>query len=150
MSESVCRCGGPLELRQRIDFGQRRVVRQCQTQSCGRIFRVPPRELREMDGAFLRDLPMLRRKATKRPNSKKRAYQAALHSTHWKKLRDQVLTARPRCERDGPGCTGVATELNHRHYDTLGHETPADVEASCRACNQDERTQRITRGVLGG
>lgn len=103
-----------------------------------------------MDGSTLRDLPLLRRKPTKRPNSKKRAYQQALHSTHWKKLRDQVLTARPRCERQGSGCTGGATELNHRTYERLGAERPEDVEASCAACNQEERTQRITRGVLGG
>ena len=131
-----------------MDFGEIRVVRQCQ--SCGRIFGVPPRELRELDGGLLRSLPMLRRKPTKRPNSKKRAYQQALHSTHWKKLRQQVLTDRPRCERQGNGCTGTATELNHRHYDTLGQETAADVEACCRACNQEERTKRLTRGVLGG
>lgn len=147
----VCRCGGETALRQRIDFGSRRVVRQCQERSCGRVFGVPPRELRELDGELLRDLPMIQRKTKRQPNSRKRAYQAALKSAHWRELRKIVgERSRGKCEAKRPGCTGAYEHLGHRTYERLGAEVPEDVQAECAACSSDERTQRITRGVLGG
>lgn len=95
-------------------------------------------------------LPIYRPVPKKRPNSRKRAYQAALHSAHFRKLRKQVLERDDfRCQMNLSGCTEIATTANHKTYDRLGAELPDDLEAACNSCQLRERERRLTRKVLG-
>lgn len=152
MSAKTCRCGGDLEKRWRAAFGRRSFVYQCAT--CHRVSgSVPARELRELGKEGIDALARAAVKRTAQPNSKKRAYLAALRSSHWKALRERVFErAGGRCEaEEAPGirCTRPATDLAHLTYERLGKELDVDVQAQCSGCNQDERRRRITRAVFG-
>ena len=82
-----------------------------------------------------------------RGNSKRRNFEKFLRSAKWRKQRDRVLA------RDGyrcRDCGAPATCAAHRRYANPIEATPdRDVVASCDECNQAERTERITRRVLG-
>ena len=143
-----CSCGGETSMRKKRALNGTDTVWQC---SCGRIVgKVSARELREIDSDELMRLPWAVQKRKRVPNSRKREYQKALHSKHWKDLRERVL------ERDGGicqlklwGCTGRATTVDHETYERLGNERDEDCRAACEACQQREREQRIKAHVLG-
>ena len=87
----------------------------------------------------------LPRSREKRPNSKRRSYEAELRSPRWKKLRRLVL------ERDSyicrlqldDACTVEATTIEHLHYRTFGRERPSDLVAACNTCNLESRRRRV-------
>jgi hypothetical protein len=57
-------------------------------------------------------------------------YRRYLHSGRWRRIRlRKLVSARYRCEQ--PGCKRSATACHHKHYDTLGFEENADLEALC-------------------
>lgn len=82
-----------------------------------------------------------------RGNSRRRKLDAFYRSSAWRKQRERVLARdRYRCV----DCGAPATCAAHRRYANPIESTPdRDVVASCDACNQAEREQRITRAVLG-
>jgi 5-methylcytosine-specific restriction endonuclease McrA len=49
-----------------------------------------------------------------------------------------------RCERQKPGEPRHEgpLDVHHKHYDTLGHEGPDDVEVLCRTCHHNEHIPR--------
>lgn len=75
-------------------------------------------------------------KPKKRPNSKGRKYEAHLRSRYWKKVRQDVLI---RDNWTCRYCGEPATEVDHRHYESFGHEKKEDLVASCRTCNLERR-----------
>lgn len=142
-----CRCGGALVMRRKRSFDRENVIWACS--SCHRGFgAVSQRDVRALSYEELRDLPRAVVVRRKQPNSKRRAYQAALKSKHWRDLRERVFArAGGVCEVDG--CKAKAAHLGHLHYRTLSKETEDDVRAECVAHSKEEREQRITRAVLG-
>lgn len=83
-------------------------------------------------------------------NSRRRELEKFYRSPLWKGrggIRDRVLI------RDGNRCQDCgarATEVAHIEYPpSIWQTRPEHCKASCRDCNQSERQQRITRGVLG-
>lgn len=83
-------------------------------------------------------------------NSRRRDLEKFYRSPKWRGrggIRDQVLI------RDGNRCQDCgqrATEVAHITYPPSVWDTrPEHCKASCRACNQAERQQRIAKGVLG-
>jgi len=78
-------------------------------------------------------------------------YVAYLKSTVWANFRQQVIEAAGnRCVR----CRDLAfLQVHHKHYLTLGRESPNDVEALCPSCHrfadevrQDETWRRRVDG----
>lgn len=117
--------------------------------SCSRSRPVPARDLRDLDAETIRGLRLFVRKRRPKPTARKRAYLAALKSPHWRKLRERIRErSAGACEV--PGCDGEFQELAHLTYERLGSELDGDVQAQCRAHNQNERERRIARSVLGG
>lgn len=143
----TCRCGSPMELRRKTGMSAATPVHFCS--SCSRIESIPARELRQIPASQILSLKPCTKKRKPQPTARKRVYQQALKSEHWKKLRERV---RARCEGrcEVPGCEGDFEELAHLIYERLGAERDEDVQAQCKAHNQGEREQRITRHVLGG
>lgn len=76
-------------------------------------------------------------------------YKQYLKSAEWRALRARVLDratqahfGRPVCER----CLAAfATDVHHKHYDTLGRERLTDLEALCRPCHQAADKQRAAK-----
>jgi len=83
-----------------------------------------------------------------RGNSKSRNLGKFYRSSKWRKQRDRIINRdRYRCA----DCGAPATCAAHIRYSDPIESTPdSDIKASCDECNQKEREQRITRGVLGG
>lgn len=142
-----CPCGGALVMRRKRSFDRENIVWACE--KCHRGFgAVSPRDVRLLSVEELREMPRAVAVRRKQPNSKRRTYQAALKSAHWKKLRERVFErSKGRCEVDG--CTAPAAVLGHKHYRTLGSETEEDVRAECTEHSLQEREERIARGVFG-
>ena len=82
-------------------------------------------------------------------NSKARNYDRFMKSAKWRKQRDRVLARDGyRCRMNR--CGAPANTGSHIRYAARIEDTPdSDIVASCKACNDREREQRITRGVLG-
>lgn len=85
-----------------------------------------------------------------RGNSKRRGYDDYLRSPAWRGkngIRDRVLIRdRNRCQF----CGARATDVAHVEYpDDIWKTRPEHCKASCRECNQSERSERIARRVLG-
>lgn len=135
-----------MELRRKAGMGVPTPVRYCP--SCEAIESIPARELRQIPVGQVLEAKVCRPKRKPRPTARKRIYQAALRSKHWRELREIV---RQRCggRCEVPGCDGDYEELGHLTYERLGAELGADVQAQCKAHNRGEREQRITRRVLG-
>lgn len=144
-----CHCGGARHLAKRRTITSVEVVTKCDR--CENIEALPRREVATLTSDELTGLRFVEPKRKRRPNSKTRAYQAALGSAHTRKIREERFAlAGDECEvRRSPDCTGAAEQLYHLTYERLGNERLEDVRASCAACNQDERQARITRRVLG-
>lgn len=65
-------------------------------------------------------------------NPRKIPYSVYLETTHWKRLREKVLTLdKGRCVR----CTKKAREVHHRTYVRLGREDIQDVVSVCGTCH---------------
>jgi hypothetical protein len=63
--------------------------------------------------------------------SRRELYDRHLDSPRWKRTRlRKLVSVGNRCEY--PGCEDYATDCHHLHYDTLGFEENADLEALCR------------------
>jgi 5-methylcytosine-specific restriction endonuclease McrA len=76
-------------------------------------------------------------------------YARVLASTTWHKLRESVIAGqRYRCAGCGAfgGVTRSTLGLHHRHYRTLGHESPADVVALCKVCHSNADLERSRQG----
>lgn len=87
-------------------------------------------------------------------NSKRRRYDAYMRSRSWRAIRDFVM------RRDSPDddpsharcqdCGAPATCCAHLRYPRDIRDTrPEDCQASCKRCNDSERTQRIFRQAMG-
>lgn len=122
-----------------------------QCPDCSRIHgSVAARDLLDIEPALLTSFPWVHHVKKPQPNSKRRAYIAALHSPHWKKMRALVFErAEGKCEMRAPGCIGEASEVHHVSYARLGNEDLSDLAAACGRCNSQEREQRIVSHVLG-
>ena len=58
-------------------------------------------------------------------------YRRFLDTWRWKRTRQRkLISVQWRCEY--PGCTKHAEECHHLHYETVGLESNADLEALCR------------------
>lgn len=143
----ACRCGEQTELRRKFGLSGGSVVRYCK--ACSRTEQLSARQLRQLSDEQIRSLRPCATKRKPQPTARKRIYQAALRSPHWRALRERV---RERCggRCEVPGCEGEFEELAHLTYERLGNERDDDVQAQCKAHNQGEREQRIARHVLGG
>lgn len=79
--------------------------------------------------------PKLARYILSRPDFPKKlrwkAYERHLKSRWWKDFRAVLLAERPCCER----CGAKATDVHHKHYDTVGRERLEDMEALCAPCH---------------
>jgi 5-methylcytosine-specific restriction endonuclease McrA len=127
------------ELRVRASVGFNVVQQQCD--ACGRGLgeAVPLLDFPRDRRAFPRWLH------AKRPNAKSREYAEHLRSPGWKALRLLVL------DRDGYLCQPCArkgyeveaTDAGHLTYERFSNELLTDLEACCKACNAEERLQRI-------
>lgn len=79
----------------------------------------------------------------------KAKYDAALKSPHWKKLKAVVMgRCKGCCERCGVNKDAglIVLELHHKHYQTLGMETPGDVEMLCQKCHPQADHERAEEG----
>lgn len=143
-----CPCGGTRDLGRRRTMTSVEVVTRCR--ECQNIERLSRRDVLALDLDTIGSLPFVVAKRRRRPNSKTRAYKAALCSAHTRKIREERFAmAGDECEVRGENCTLTATDLYHVTYERLGQERIDDVRASCSDCNADERQQRIARRVLG-
>jgi 5-methylcytosine-specific restriction endonuclease McrA len=71
-------------------------------------------------------------------------YERRLRSRDWAQIRrDRIIDARWHCERCGD--LSYDLELHHRDYDTLGDETPEDVELLCKVCHRRADAERRRR-----
>ena len=62
-------------------------------------------------------------------------YQTYLRSPEWKAKRQEKLdSCQHKCECEG-GCCREATQIHHRHYETLGNEDLEDLQALCAKCH---------------
>ncbi len=62
-------------------------------------------------------------------------YREYITSAAWRaKRRLKLKSTRGKCER----CGQRATQVHHKHYDTLGRERLADLESLCRPCHERE------------
>jgi 5-methylcytosine-specific restriction endonuclease McrA len=62
-----------------------------------------------------------------------------LRSAHWRSLRIWALEAADwRCQRCGKtmSVAGGSLDVHHKHYRTVGHERPSDLEVLCRPCHE--------------
>lgn len=59
-------------------------------------------------------------------------YARYIGSDAWRRVSNEVLSARPVCER--PLCNETAVAVGHRRFDRMEHEGPDDVEALCPSC----------------
>lgn len=67
-------------------------------------------------------------------------YRDYLQSAWWKFKRAQKLqSVRWKCER----CGKRATQVHHKHYDTLGRERHSHLEAICGPCHEREHESWI-------
>lgn len=109
-------------------------------------------------GVLARDVVLCKFKPKKRThtgfggrgNSKRQTLEAFYRSAFWRGPNGQRARV---LARDGFQCIcgAPATCAAHIRYSDPLESTPdRDVRASCKGCNDDEREQRITRGVLGG
>jgi hypothetical protein len=65
------------------------------------------------------------------PMTVEQIYRRHMDSARWKRTRSRKLASVEwRCEY--PGCAAQATDCHHRHYNNVGLETNADLEALCR------------------
>ena len=63
-------------------------------------------------------------------------YHAWIESDAWREIRDKTIDrADHTCERCGEQRW---LQVHHKHYRSLGHEQPEDLEVLCRDCHQDE------------
>lgn len=68
-------------------------------------------------------------------------YRRYMRSPEWAAKRSQVLArAKLRCE--GCNAFGVALEVHHLRYDSLGFEPLADLQALCGGCHDVADTER--------
>jgi hypothetical protein len=128
-------------------FGAWRALYQCDR--CGKNLGATPGQ----PGEDLMALPRYFRRQRRRPNARRREYEASLRTRNWRDRRKRILqVARFRCRLRFPGvCTGRATEVHHLRYPKrLEDVTDRDLVAACKECNRHERSVRITRRVLGG
>jgi hypothetical protein len=63
--------------------------------------------------------------------SEQELYRAHLDSPRWQRIRTRKLVSVNWC-CEYPGCNSDASECHHLHYDNVGLETNADLEALCR------------------
>ncbi len=77
-----------------------------------------------------------------RPADHRRLYLRVLASGRWARIRrDAIARAGGRCERCGRQFGRrwrAKATVHHLHYETLGRETLADVEALCQLCHAEE------------
>lgn len=99
---------------------------------------VDPREVRRWDAKGRRS----------QPNSKRRAYQKALKSPHFRRMR-RIVLERAHYTCQWPNCEERATEVDHVSYERLGEERAEDLRALCHEHNLQEREERVKRQVLG-
>ena len=60
-------------------------------------------------------------------------YAEYLVSDWWKERRERKLrSVKYECQR----CINMATEVHHKHYDSLWREADKDLEALCRPCHE--------------
>ena len=72
----------------------------------------------------------------------RRKYKRYLKSPWWRKKREEKFkSVAYLCER----CGKAATEVHHKHYDSLGAEVLSDLEALCRPCHKKEHGIRRRR-----
>jgi 5-methylcytosine-specific restriction endonuclease McrA len=63
-------------------------------------------------------------------------YERWLRSPDWAAIRrDRIIEAGWRC--DHCGHLAYDLELHHKHYDTLGDESPHDLELLCTVCHDE-------------
>jgi hypothetical protein len=62
-------------------------------------------------------------------------YARYVDSDAWGRRSNEVLAARPVCERRL--CGHAAVVVGHLRFDRMGHERPEDVEALCRSCYEE-------------
>jgi len=61
-------------------------------------------------------------------------YDAYIHSPAWdRRRRAAIRAAGNRCENCGRG--ERVLQVHHKHYKTLGHERPQDLEVLCLDCH---------------
>lgn len=69
-------------------------------------------------------------------------HQKYMQSEQWKAKRQAKLDdCRGKCECEG-GCYREATQIHHRHYDTLGNESCEDLQALCPKCHMKKSNVR--------
>ena len=65
-------------------------------------------------------------------------YKTYIKSSEWKEKRKTKLEAcQNKCECEG-GCIRSATQVHHRHYETLGNESMEDLQALCAKCHMSK------------
>lgn len=80
-------------------------------------------------------------------NAKRQKLSAYYRSAAWKRKRAQVLN---RDHFTCMSCGEPGDQVHHLKYpNELGTEPLSDLATSCKECNLEERTQRVTRSVLG-
>ncbi|MEE8240127.1 MAG: hypothetical protein V3R16_02565 [Nitrospirales bacterium] len=107
-------------------------------------FRVPRGKLNEHAKTVAR-LWNPRLRCRGRATARTRRYQAYMASPEWKRLRHEIL------ERDGyicQLCEEGATEVHHVSYLRFGHESPLDLIAVCRDCNQDQKQKSVFHRLM--
>lgn len=69
-------------------------------------------------------------------------YKETIKSAKWRALkRQKERMTGGICERCEWPFGGL--ELHHKHYDTLGHERPWDVELLCKRCHREADQERL-------
>ena len=85
----------------------------------------------------------------KKPARKRKVYDAAkwkglakrLRSADWREFAASIRSARGfKCETCG---SGDKLHVHHKHYRTLGRETPNDVALLCKACHEKVHGRKI-------
>src|SRR5689334_22920217 len=70
----------------------------------------------------------------------------------WRAVRKQVLARDGRlCQIKRPGCTVIATEVDHRVRPEAGgaEYDPANLRAACKACNVGKRNAELAARAAG-
>lgn len=63
------------------------------------------------------------------------SYVKYVRSSDWIRRNNEILAARPICER--PCCGAPSEFVHHLRYDRLGRELPEDVQVMCRSCSDE-------------
>ena len=70
----------------------------------------------------------------------KEQYKLYLQTPHWRSFRERVLlrsvvAGKYKCESCGDLFRRVEMEIHHKHYKTIGRESPTDVAVLCGECH---------------